>query len=233
MKAKDVMTTPVITVSAETEVREIAQLLLEKRISGVPVVDAGQNLLGIVSEGDLIRHVGTGAEDEGRGSWWLAVFASPGEQAQSYVKHHGRFAREVMTRKVHAVSEEATLPEIARILESRAVKRVPVVRGRKVIGIVSRANLLHGLVAAKPQATRSVADAELRDGLNAEIAKAGIRATFLNIVVADGIAQVWGSVESREELHAVQVVVENADNLIAVENHVNVLPSVVRNSMGA
>ena len=233
MNARDIMTHPVITVTPDTEIQDIVRLLFEARISGVPVVDEEQNLVGLVSEGDLVRHAGTGVEEEGQPASWLAFLASPAEKATSYVKRHGRFAREVMTRKVHTVSEETSLPAIAKILEGRAIKRVPVVRQGKVVGIVSRANLLQGLAAAKPHVARSVADSELRRALTEAVAEAGIRTTFLNIVVSDGVAHLWGAVESREERDALKVVIENASDLKGVENHVNVMPNQAMRSMGA
>jgi CBS-domain-containing membrane protein len=138
-----------------------------------------------------------------------------------------------MTRNVHTVTEETSLPELAALLESRAIKRVPVMRRGKVVGIVSRANLLQGLAAARPHVERSLEDAELRRALTGAVAETGIRTTYLNIVVSDGVAHLWGAVESREEIDALKVVVENAEDLKGVENHVNVLPTRVMRSMGS
>ena len=233
MQARDIMSSPVITAGPQTEVQEIAKLLLENRISGVPIVDDARGLIGIVSEGDLIRHAGAGTDPERRGSWWLALFSDPVSRAQSYVKHHGRFAREVMTHNVVTVSEDATLPEIAAILEKKGIKRVPVLRDGQVVGIISRANVLHGLATAKAPATVSRDDNALRAALNEAVVESGIRTTFLNIVVTDGIAHLWGAMESKQEREALIVIIENVDGLKGIENHVKVFPPVVLNSMGA
>ncbi len=232
MKAKDVMTRPVITVSPETEVQEIARLLLESRVSAVPVVDEHDRIVGIVSEGDLISHAAAGTAEPHRRSWWLDFFASSSERAQNYVKHHGRFAREVMTRDVVTVTEDTPLAEIAHLLESRHIKRVPVVRDGVVVGIVSRANLLQGLAAARPQMTSSQSDSDLRDTIEAALKEAGVDQSYLNVIVTGRVAHLWGAVASREELDALKVVLENTQGLEGVENQVIVLPGRVVSAMG-
>jgi len=220
MRAKYIMTSPAVTVEPETEVRGIAELLLKKRISAVPVVSGEGNLVGIVSEGDLMRHA-EGAVESPR-SWWLTFFADPASQARRYVKHHGRSAREVMTRDVVTVPEDATLPEIATLLEERRIKRVPVLRDGKVVGIVSRANLLQGVAAANVPAAGSASDNALRAALNQAIEESGIEATFLNVIVAEGVAHLWGAMESWDERDALRVIVENTPGLKGVENHIAV-----------
>ena len=134
MQAKDVMTRDVTTVSPEATVREIAQLLLERRISAVPVVNAESELLGIVSEGDLIRRPEGGTTRPA--SWWLSLLTTPEDSALDYVKTHGGHARDVMTRKLVTVDEDTPLWEVARTLEKHHVKRVPVLKGGKLVGIV-------------------------------------------------------------------------------------------------
>ena len=161
------------------------------------------------------------------------MFTDPVTQAKTYSKHHGRFAREVMTRDVVTVSETTSLPEVATALESHKIKRVPVVRDRQVVGIVSRANLLHGLATSKPSPVGSRNDAELREALNKAIQTSGIRTTFLNVVVSDGVAQLWGAMESREERDALLVILENVQGLKKVEAHVNVFGPAVIRSMSA
>ena len=130
MRAMDVMTTNVITVDANTSVQEVARLLSERGISGVPVVDAAYRLVGIVSEGDLLHRVETGTErvSSRLRSWWLDTIASDQELARDYVKSHGRAARDVMTRGVVSVTEKTDLAEIAMLLETKRIKRVPVLR---------------------------------------------------------------------------------------------------------
>src|SRR5215471_1029377 len=142
MRAMDVMTTNVITVGPDTSVQEVAKTLSERNISGVPVVDAANRLVGIVSEGDLLHRVETGTDrrvQRRRRSWWLDTIGSDEELARDYVKSHGRTAGDVMTRDVITVSETAQLGDIANLLETKKIKRVPVVRDGTLVGIVSRA----------------------------------------------------------------------------------------------
>ena len=151
MRAMDVMTTNVITVDPDTSVQALATLLSERGISGVPVVDKDSRLVGIVSEGDLLHRAETGTErrTQRRRSRWLDTFASDQEAARDYVKAHGRTVREIMTRDVISVSDTTELADIATLLETRRIRRVPVVRDGKLVGIVSRANLVRALAMTK------------------------------------------------------------------------------------
>jgi len=155
MRAKDVMTTEVVYAGPETDVRTIVQELLKRRISAVPVVDDGGRVIGIVSEGDLMRRAES--DTEHHRSWWLQLLQDPEDRASEYLKTHGLKARDVMTRNPVTVSEDTSLDEIATLLERNGIKRVPVLRNGKLVGIVSRADLLHGLVARASQEAKSVA----------------------------------------------------------------------------
>lgn len=221
MRAADVMTPNVITVTPDSEVREIASLLVEHGISAVPVVDADNRVLGIVSEGDLIRRV---ESDNGEPrSWWLRLFS--GHSAVDYVKSHGRKAREIMTPDPLTVSEDEPLHQIASLLEKHRIKRVPVVRDGRLVGIVSRSNLLRGFSVADsaPAATRD--DREIRDAILKEVDdNTDVMIDRLNIIVADGQVQLWGLVESKEQRLAVQVAAENAPGVTSVENNLGFVP---------
>ncbi|GBD42641.1 Inosine-5'-monophosphate dehydrogenase [bacterium HR40] len=223
MQACDVMTTGVITVSPDTPVHEIARLLVDKRISGVPVVDAEGHLLGIVSEGDLVRRLEE--EDDGRRrSWWLDLLATPEERAQGYVRAHGRRASDIMTREVVTVAPDTPVGTIARLLEERHIKRVPVVHQGKVVGIVSRADLLRALAARQPE-TVSADDRVLRERLIRELEKAGLDYhPFVNIVVTEGVVHLWGIVSSQSEADALRVAAENVEGVKAVESHLAIRP---------
>ena len=142
MLAKDVMTTAVLTVTPETDVGEIAGLMLDSHISAVPVIDADGSLVGIVSEGDLIHRAES--ETRRRPSWWLRLLATPEEPAERYLREFGRRARDVMTKDVISVTPDTPLTEIAAMLEKYHIKRVTVLEGGKLVGIVSRANLRRG-----------------------------------------------------------------------------------------
>ncbi|MCT8973692.1 CBS domain-containing protein [Microbaculum marinisediminis] len=226
MLARDVMTRDVVTVGPETSVRDIARQLVTSRISAVPVVDDGGQLVGLVSEGDLMRRPETGAERHP--SWWLRLLAEPETSARDYVKSHGLSARDVMTRDVVTIAEDASLEDVATLLEGHRIKRVPVIRDGKIVGIVSRANLLHGLVARGPVKAPSLDDRALRDALDKAVAETGIRKEFINIVVNDGVVRLWGAVETNAEKQALRVAAEGTPGVTGVEDHVGVLPQMVR-----
>ncbi|MDR5906949.1 CBS domain-containing protein [Franzmannia qiaohouensis] len=225
MQAFDVMTHDVISVSVDTEVREIAGLLLEHHISAVPVVGAQDEVLGIVSEGDLMHRVETGTER--RSSWWLANLFSGTQSAGEYVKSHGRKAGEVMTPNPITIDEEMPLNEVAKLLEKHRIKRVPVVRDGRLVGIISRANLLRGLALAgvsKAQAPSSD-DREIRAAIIKELKdNTDVMADRLNVMVSGGEVQLWGLVESKQEKLAVQVAAENVSGVTRVENHLGFMP---------
>jgi CBS domain-containing protein len=210
MKATDVMTTDVVTVTPETSVVEIAKLLMSHRIGGLPVVDAAGNLVGMVSDGDLMRRSEVGTLEPGR-PWWLSLFVDKFREAAKYVKTHGHTAGDVMTKKVLTVTEDTPLAEIARILETHRIKRVPVLRDGKIVGIVSRANLAQGLAAmgaALPQ--NSITDQELRKRAIAAVKGepwATLRTT--NITVVDGVIELWGLVFEDVERDAWRVAMDS------------------------
>ena len=149
MDAKDVMTPNVITVNEQTDVATIAKLMIERHISAVPVVDKNGKILGIVSEGDLIRRPEEGTEAPK--SWWLALLEAPEDAARAYAKSHGQSASDVMTQNVISVGEDTPVVEVATLLEKNRIKRVPVLRDGRPVGIVSRANLIQAL-ASRPAA---------------------------------------------------------------------------------
>jgi CBS domain-containing protein len=222
MEARDVMTAPVVTVQPDTPVSEIASLMLTRRISAVPVVDASGKPVGIVSEGDLVRHTGT--QVGGKRSWWLTMFADRDEVAEQYAKSHGRTAADVMSRKVVTATEGTPLDRIATLLERHRIKRVPIVRRGKVVGIVSRANLLHGLVAQRPAAKpASVKDRDIRARILAELDKAGIDKAYINAVVSNGSVELWGAVESDTQRRATALAAQSVKGVKRVVNNVTLL----------
>ena len=223
------MTRRVVTVMPDTGVREVARILLSNRISAVPVVDAGGSVIGMVSEGDLVRRTETGINV--RRSWWLSLLAD--DRAEAFVKSHGTRARDVMTREVVSVSENASLEEVATLLERHRIKRVPVVHDGKLAGIVSRANLLHGLVARRAAAAPSGGDAAIRATIMDALGEIGIPTHLLNVVVSDGTAHLWGATESETERRAVRVAAETAPGVKHVEDHLFVLPPRLKGTMGS
>lgn len=219
MLAKDVMTRRVVTVGPGTPVPEVARLLLDRRISAVPVVDAGGRLLGIVSEGDLIRRPEVGGAR--RQSWWLSLLGGGGSDPAEYVRSHGGQAADVMTRDVVTVSEDTPVGDIARILEERRIKRVPVVRRGKVVGIVSRADLLRGLasVRARPRTGRPT-DRAIRERLIKRLEREPWAPLGqINVIVTDGVVHLWGLVDSAEQRRALQVAARDTAGVRRVEDH--------------
>lgn len=228
MLARDVMTTDVATVSAYTPVEQVARFLLDRHISAAPVVDDDDHLVGIVSEGDLMHRAEIGTERQR--SWWLSWFASREEVASDYVKSHGHRASDVMTRDVIVVHEDTPLGEVAALLERRRIKRVPVVRDGKLVGIVSRADILRALAAQKHKAleTPSGDDRWIRDQFFERMDKEGIpRPAVVNVVVTEGVVHLWGFVDSEEERKALHVLAEGIPGVKAVEDHLTTNPRYV------
>jgi CBS domain-containing protein len=227
MRAMDVMTTNVITVGPETSVQDVAKLLSERSISGVPVVDTQNRLVGIVSEGDLLHRVETGTErraQQRRRSWWLDTIGSDEELARHYVKSHGRTAKDVMTSDVISVSDTSELADIANLLETKRIKRVPVVRDGKLVGIVSRANLVRALAAAGSRlgADTATDDRTIRQKLLQELqGQEWVHTWAADIIVRDGVVHIWVSDDRPDgERQALRVAAENIPGVRGVEEHI-------------
>jgi CBS-domain-containing membrane protein len=230
MLARDVMTTAVVTVLPGTEVREIAALFLERRISAVPVVDAQGQLRGIVSEGDLLNRPEAGTQH--RRSWWLRLFSGPDDQAREYLRVHGRRAEDVMSEKVVTVAEDMPLAKIASLLERHRIKRVPVMRDGKLVGLVSRANLLQGLAAWRPEAPVKREDRDIRESLLAAFAEAGLPMHQVNVIVSEGVVQVWGGVETKSQHQAALAAAGDTPGVKRVDDHLGIISPMVRVAHG-
>jgi CBS domain-containing protein len=227
MRAADIMTTRVVTVRADAHVSEVARLMSENGISAVPVVDADQNVIGIVSEGDLLRRGETGTER--RRGRWLRAFAEPETLANEYLKAHGRRAAQVMTRDVVTVDIDMPVAAIVDLLERHGIKRVPVVRDGKLAGIVSRANLVRALVAA-PAARPEIAadDGAIQAQLADELARTGFaNVRDVNVIVSEGTVHLWGHYGSATERKAINVAAEGIPGVRAVVDHLNPRPVVL------
>jgi CBS-domain-containing membrane protein len=223
LTAADVMTPGVITVRPETSIHQIAKLLCDHHISGVPVVEDEERLLGIVSEGDLIGHAQLAGER--RRSWWQTFLNGPTVLAQHYAKSHGRTASDVMTREVVTVLETTSVAETARVLEQHRIKRVPVLRDGRLAGIVTRSNLLQVLAAADVLKPMNVADRVIRETLSDELtAQPWAHILAKNIVVENGVVHLFGIVQSDEERHALRLAAENQAGVKAVEDHLSTVP---------
>lgn len=220
MNARDVMTEHVASVGPDDTVRDLAELLLRRGVSAAPVLD-GDKLVGIVSEGDLIRRAEIGTAERRR-SWWLRLFTGAATLARDYTRSHAERVRDVMTTDVVAVAEETTLAEIAALLEKHRIKRVPVVRGGRVVGVVSRADLIRSLAAAKaaqPPAAPPDDDAiraRLRDTLRDQPWSS---VDMADVTVANGVVEFRGVYSSEEEREAARVAAETVAGVGNVRDH--------------
>lgn len=222
MRAKDVMTTEPIAVGPHATVAEIAGLLLERRISGVPVVEADGRVLGVVSEDDFMRRPDVAGPR--RRSWWLSMFS--GGQDADFVKTHSRLAREVMSAPAITVEEETPIAQIAELLEERRIKRVPVLRDGKLAGIVARADLLRGLAADRHRAASAAPDDRgVRDAILAAMKREKwATAAVVNVVVSGGVVHLWGLLGSDEDRRALRVLAENVPGVKDVQDHRSYIP---------
>jgi CBS domain-containing protein len=231
MRAMDVMTTDVITVDPGTTVQGLATLLAERGISGAPVVDSNGNLIGIVSEGDLLHRAEIGTAHRHRvrrRSWWLDHFAS--DAARDYVKSHGRTVNDIMTRDVVTVAEDTDLADVAAALEAKRVKRVPVLRGSKVVGIISRANIVRAVGATKGAPVREGEndDRSIRARLLGELGREEWAKIWPeDVIVRDGVVHFWLSDDEPEEKRqALRVAAETIAGVRGVEEHFLPAPAV-------
>jgi len=218
MKARDVMTQPVISVAANASILEAIRLMLQKRISGLPVVDASQNLVGILTEGDFLRRIETGTQR--RRPRWINFLMGPGRLADEYVQASGRRVEEVMTGDVRTAAEDTPLEEVVDLMERYGIKRVPVVRGDELVGIVTRANLMRALIgAAKGAIPLSTSDAAIRERLLGELKKqpwAPVDA--IDITVRDGVVTLSGVIMDDRQRPALCVAAENIPGVKKVED---------------
>ena len=218
MQAKDIMSSPVVTVTPDASVAEAAALLLEKRISGVPVVDNTGQIVGILSEGDLLRRVETNTQRHR--PHWLEMLLGQSGDAGSFIKSHASRVGDVMSHDVIASSPEASLREIAELMERHGIKRVPIVDGGRLVGIVSRATLMQGLLADRRSSAASTSDDQIRDKLtDLLLGQTWIDLNRINVVVSGGTVQLWGTVIDDEQRRALTVAAESIAGVRSVEDH--------------
>jgi CBS domain-containing protein len=219
MRASDVMTSNVISVTPDMTVREVARVFVDNGISGAPVLDPDGHVAGMISEGDLLRRSEIGTDERARTSWLDLWFAS--HEARDYIKTHAVKVREVMTSNVVTVQPEAQLGEVAGILETRHIKRVPVMKAGQLVGIVSRANLVQALASVpdEPSTNVTLSDGEIRAMLMGELAGRKWSFAGRNIVVTDGVVHLWGVFHSMEAVEAVRVAAQTIPGVKRVEDH--------------
>ncbi len=219
MLAGDVMTRKVISVASDASAMQAGALMLKHQISGLPVVDSSGILLGIISEGDFLRRAELGTQR--RRPRWLAFLISPGRLASEYVHACGRKVKEIMTPNPYTVTESTPVTEVVQLMERHRIKRVPVVCGRRLVGIVSRADLLRAL-ARLARATETVAtnDAEIRERVMAELRRQSwAPLDLINIIVRDRIVELRGTITEDSARQAMVVAAENVPGVHAVHDH--------------
>jgi CBS domain-containing protein len=224
MKARDVMVSRVITVKPSASVREVAETLVKQHISAVPVVDDQGKPLGIVSEGDLLHRAE--ASTERRHSWWLTGLIGGDALASEYIKAHSRSVADVMTKQVITAAPDTPLHEIAALLERNSIKRVPIVENGRIVGIVSRANLVQALASNRKSLEAPVSDREIREKILAELnGQPWAHTALLNVTVNSGVVDVWGIAQSETERKAILVAAETVPGVRAVHDNMMKGPS--------
>lgn len=220
MKAKDIMSTRVVTVDENTPVETIAEFLIKFHISAVPVIDDHNRVIGMVSEGDLMRRPEMGT-DKRRHSWWLGLMVERTDLAREFVKSHGTRAGDVMTTKIITVDEDTPIEKIAEILEKNQIKRVPVLRDERLVGLVSRGNIIQQLACGrKIKISVSKDDNTVRAEIETLLdSQPWASSQTTAITVTDGAVELWGFIGSPAEREASRVAIESVSGIKSVEDH--------------
>ena len=219
MLIQAVMNAPAITVGPKTSVVDAAKIMLDRRVSGLPVVDAGGNLVGIVSEGDFLRR--GELHTERKRSWLLDFLTSPGKIADEYVRSHGRSVDEVMTSEVVTIAPDAMLTEAVDLMEKHGIKRLPVTVNGKVIGIVCRSDLLRALINMLPKQIMHASDEAITQAIVAEISQQSWSQNgFIKVNVLNGVVELSGSIFDERERLAATVAAENVPGVKSVSDQI-------------
>jgi CBS domain-containing protein len=228
MNALDVMTQSIVSVRPEASVLAAARLMLEHKVSGLPVVDADGALVGVITEGDFLRRAEIGAER--RRPRWIEFFTGPGQLAEEYIQASGRRVRDIMSAQVCTATEATSLREMAQLMETRGIKRLPVMRGDDLVGIVTRADLVRAVVsmaedtgshsASEDARERAFAvdDAEIRRRLEAELKRQpwAVPASMIQVSVKDGVVELSGVVRDERQRHALRIAAEGIPGVRSV-----------------
>jgi CBS domain-containing protein len=222
MLIKDVMTRKVVSVLPQATLAQAIDVMMRSNVSGLPVVGENGSLLGIVSEGDLLRRPEIGTEGPRAG--WLESLFRPGHTAESYAHSHGRRVDEIMTTNVVSVGENERLEDAARLMQQHDIKRLPVIRDDKVVGIISRADFVRALAGfvrpsyedqpVRDQAIKAAIEAELKAEPWSPVGTVGIE-------VKDGIVELNGVLTNESQRNAVRIIAENADGVTAVHDNLS------------
>ena len=217
LKASDVMSRGAITATEDMGLQALVQLMLKNHISGVPVVDGTGSLIGIATEGDLLRRAELSTAGQHS---WLADLFLPAQTARDYVATHSRRVGDVMTRHVVTIESDSPLDTVVRLMEHHHIKRIPVVDRNRVVGVVTRADLLRALASTFPEGSTAgtIPDGEIQSQLLMELANQPWWSKNSRVAVQDGIVSLSGVVVEEEERHAMQVAAENTRGVKAVRD---------------
>src|SRR5215471_914476 len=219
MKAKDVMTSPVVSIEQDASIWQAVRIMLQRHISGLPVIDKDGGLVGIVTEGDFLRRAETGTQRQR--PRWLEFLIGPGRLAEEYVRSSSRKVEDVMTRSVHTIKEDTSLSDAVELMERHRIKRLPVLRDDRLVGIVSRANLLHALASVGREIkSTSADDVAIRERLLTELnqqdwAPVGL----IDVIVRNGTVELWGTILDERKRRALIVAAENVPDVKSVRDH--------------
>lgn len=225
MQARDVMSKWVVAVPVGASIFEAAELLVDAEVSAAPVIDKQGRMVGIVSEADLMRRAEIDTVEHK--TWLLRLLADDTQTAREYVRSHSRRVADVMTRKVITAAEDASLNQLAELMHTHNIKRVPIVRDGVVVGIVSRGDLLEALLTVEAEsAPCSVSDGKLRETVNDVLSKQSWTSPWpTNVVVSDGVVHLWGFVSGEAIRQAYRVAAENVPGVRRVKNHLRPVPA--------
>ena len=217
MLAAQLMSRSIVAISPDAPLAQAIRLMIDHRVSGLPVIDSEGRAVGMLTEGDLLRRVETGTEGEAPG--WFASFFFPGRQAERYVQTHGRRVSEVMTPNVVCVEDDTPLSEVAALMQRKRIKRLPVVRGGKVVGIVSRADLVRVVGESLLTSTATADDTAIRQKIVKELDSAPwAPRTSVSVAVENGVVLLDGCVFDMRGRSAIGVLAENVSGVKRVEN---------------
>jgi CBS-domain-containing membrane protein len=219
MNAQEIMTRRVLTVRSDSPLQDAIAVMLEHGISGLPVLDADGMPVGMLSEGDLLRRAELGTES--KRPRWLAFLLGPGKLAAEYTHAHGRIVSDVMTDRLYSVAPDTPVQEVVLQMERHHVKRLPVLEDGRLVGIISRANLLRALaLAASGLPAASASDDQIRERMAQELAATEwAPRSLLDIVVRDSEVHLYGTILDDREREALCVVARNTAGVKAVHDH--------------
>jgi CBS domain-containing protein len=215
MMVRDVMKIKVIKVSPDNSVKRAAEAMLANHISGVPVIDDEGQLVGLITEGDLLRRTELGQA--------ISTIAdeslTPEEKAKTYIKSNAWKVADVMSRNPVSVEEDTSLARVAYLMEEHGIKRLPVMRAGAVVGIVSRADLLEAIISAKSDETASGDEAIRRSIMIRLSENTGLEGQDVSVTVSDGVVHLWGNVSTEDCRKAARVAAESVRGIVGVVDH--------------